>query len=330
MLQWLMNFCLGIVNITGVIAVNILNTFSVIMTHGQKLIADYKLDSILKTIRDITPVTKETTVQLYDAQIEMEKLFDKNQLHKRIKTEFMSADADFREKFRGADIEPKFGYDLLVQMQLHKRVDLPTLVGLLRKNYQGNCQLTADAILRAAKADLVDYDPRFDIFIVRKSLTGDVLEEIEMYQYPLPMLVEPKELKDNRDTGYLTRKDSVILKKNHHDEDVCLDVLNKLNRTKLRMNMNIVAFIQNSWRNLDKPKPDETRDDFKKRQRAFAKYDATAKDVAAHLAITGGEFYLTHKYDKRGRIYCQGYHVTYQGNTWNKACIEFAKGETLD
>ena len=167
-------------------------------------------------------------------------------------------------------------------------------------------------------------------FIVRKSVTGDVLDEIELYQYPLPMLVEPKELKDNRDTGYLTRKDSVILKQNHHEEDVCLNVLNKFNKTKLRMNLDIVSFIQNSWRNLDKPKPEETRDDFKKRQRAFAKYDSTAKDVAAHLSIAGNEFYLTHKYDKRGRIYCQGYHVNYQGNTWNKACCEFAHGEMVD
>jgi DNA-directed RNA polymerase len=44
----------------------------------------------------------------------------------------------------------------------------------------------------------------------------------------------------------------------------------------------------------------------------------------------GNRFWLTHKYDKRGRTYCQGYHVSYQGNDYNKACIEFADGEPLN
>jgi len=38
---------------------------------------------------------------------------------------------------------------------------------------------------------------------------------------------------------------------------------------------------------------------------------------------------LTHKYDKRGRCYSQGYHVNPQGNDWNKAVIEFAEKEPV-
>ena len=40
-------------------------------------------------------------------------------------------------------------------------------------------------------------------------------------------------------------------------------------------------------------------------------------------------FYLTHAYDKRGRTYAQGYHVSYQGNDWNKACVQFGRAEAL-
>ena len=53
-----------------------------------------------------------------------------------------------------------------------------------------------------------------------------MLDELELYQYPLPMLVEPRTLKNNRDTGYLTRKDSVILKNNHHDDNSYCQHLN--------------------------------------------------------------------------------------------------------
>jgi DNA-directed RNA polymerase len=42
------------------------------------------------------------------------------------------------------------------------------------------------------------------------------------------------------------------------------------------------------------------------------------------------EFYLTHRYDKRGRVYCQGYHVTYQGTPWNKAVLELADKEIIE
>jgi DNA-directed RNA polymerase len=45
--------------------------------------------------------------------------------------------------------------------------------------------------------------------------------------------------------------------------------------------------------------------------------------------MLGNEFYLTHRYDKRGRCYAQGYHVNPQGNDWNKAVIELAEKEVV-
>src|SRR5690606_38220392 len=117
----------------------------------------------------------------------------------------------------------------------------------------------------------------------------------DRYQYPLPMIVEPRELGNNTDTGYFTSRNSVILKNNHHEEDVCLDHLNHMNKIKLTLNNEVSSFIENSWRNLDKPKNGEDRKDFERRKRAFEKYDRTARDVMAHLEIAGSEFYLTHK-----------------------------------
>lgn len=331
MLQYIELICAGIVKGLGIIvltAIEIGRQVGIAVKHLHK---NLTIQQMITALSDhyAEPI-KEKTVDLTEAQIEMEKLFDKNQTHKRIQQEFVSSELNFRQVFIDNGLEPKFGYDLLVAMQLHKRADLPTLVGQLRKHYGGDCQATANALLTAAECDLINYDMQQDVFIAVYLLSGDVLDELELYQYPLPMLVEPRTLKNNRDTGYLTRKDSVILKNNHHDDDVCLDVLNKFNRTKLRVNTNTVAFMKNSWKNIDKQKDGETREDFRKRRAAFEKYDQNSRDVLMHLEVTGGEFYLTHKYDKRGRIYCQGYHVTYQGNTWNKACIEFANGETLD
>ena len=266
------------------------------------------------------------TMNNADYQIEMEKLFHKNQQFPRIKAEFV-AEPKFAEHMEANNIDLDFGYDLLIQMVLHKRVALPILVGLLRKHFQGDCQQTSDAILAAAQADLVDWQPALLIFIVKYGITDEVQDDLDRYQYPLPMIVHPKTLIDNHDTGYFTSRNSVLLKHNHHDEDVCLDHLNDMNDIKLCINHNTANMIKNKWKNLDKPKEGEDKESYKRRVRAFQKYDRTARDVMAHLEVADNVFYLTHKYDKRGRVYSQGYHVNYQGNAWNKAVIEFVQEE---
>lgn len=268
---------------------------------------------------------------MLEFQIEIEKLFHKNQLFPRIEGEFTNCkDFDFKAYMREKEIDPKFGIDLLVQMVLHKRAHLPTLVGALRHHFDDDSQRTADALHKAAEADLVNWSPVAKQFIVRFDISADVQEDLDRYQYPLPMVVEPKKLENNRDTGYYTSTNSVILRQNHHDQDVCLDHLNKINQTQFRINQQVATTIKNRWRNLDKPKADEETGEYKKRVKAFEKYDRTAHDVMHHLGLANeGEFYLTHKYDKRGRTYCQGYVVNYQGTAWNKAVIEFANQEIV-
>lgn len=144
------------------------------------------------------------------------------------------------------------------------------------------------------------------------------------------MVVQPLEVKTNTDTGYYMSSGSVILKKNHHNDDVCLDHINRANNVRYTLNLDTAQFIKNKWKNLDKQKPDETRAEFEDRKKAFRKYDRCSKDVMAILLKHSNSFYLTHAYDKRGRTYCRGYHVSYQATAWNKAVIQFASEELVE
>ena len=268
-------------------------------------------------------------------QINMEKLYAKNQLLKRIKAEFI--EAGFEPVLKERDIPVSFGLDLLVQMQLHKRATVSVLVGILWRHFESESgdtqtamQTCADMLLRAAEADLVDWFEEDQRFVVKYLLTEDVQKDVDRFQFPLPMIVEPKKLASNRDTGYLTFSGSVLLNDSHHDDDVVLEHLDRMNSIKISVNPHTVRQMQNKWRNLDKPKDGEVFAEFKKRQDAFFKYDNNSRDILESLFILGNEFHLTHRYDARGRTYCWGYHVNYQGNDWQKAIVELADKEELD
>ena len=47
------------------------------------------------------------------------------------------------------------------------------------------------------------------------------------------------------------------------------------------------------------------------------------------MATQGNRFYLTHKVDKRGRIYSHGYHINTQGSAFKKAMLELADAELI-
>lgn len=269
-----------------------------------------------------------------DLQLELEHLYHKNQLLPRIRQEFLACeDVDFPAYMKEHGILPEFGLDLLVQMVLHKRTTLPILVGILRSHFEplvNASQLAADMLLKCAEADLVDWSETLEKFIIKFDISKDVQEEINRYQYPLPMVIPPAEVTCNRETGYLTSRGSIILKKNHHNDDVCLDHINRMNSIRFTIDDDTAFLIENQWRHLDRPKDGESYADYQKRQKAFEKYDTTSKEVIGKILSLGNEFYLTHKYDKRGRTYCQGYHVTYMGNAWNKAVIELADKELVE
>jgi hypothetical protein len=275
---------------------------------------------------DYAPTTSRLSIK-GASQIELEMLYSKYQTLDALRQDFAQSGA--KEQLAHCGIPEDFGLDLLAQLVLHKRADIPTLVGILRPHFEEEespAQACADMIHKCCAEDVCDWDPLAQQIVIRHDIEDDLRERIDLFQYPLPMIEEPREVTHNRQTGYRTIKRSILLKNNHHDEDVCLDHINRLNRQKLALNHDVVAFVQNAWKNLDRKKPDETEEEFFKRKKAFEKYDRVTRDVLDTLALEGDGFWLTHAYDKRGRTYVRGYAVNYQGND----CVQFAKAEKLN
>ena len=63
-------------------------------------------------------------------------------------------------------------------------------------------------------------------------------------------------------------------------------------------------------------------------EKNWAKFTEHSRNTS--LWFSDKSFWLTHKYDKRGRIYDVGYFINPQGNDYHKASIELAHKEVVN
>lgn len=149
-------------------------------------------------------------------------------------------------------------------------------------------------------------------------LEQDTLDKLNKLMY-LPPLVEPaKPLTRNTSSGYHTiKRDSLILgnPKNYHDGNIGLDVLNILNKNKYKIDFDFISQV--------KEEPSE------KTEQALWEQYIEQRDYTYSLLSDYEVISLTHKSDKRGRIYSQGYHVNPQGDSFHKAMITLATEEIV-
>lgn len=203
------------------------------------------------------------------------------------------------------------------------------------------------AVLCATDAyDITKADRFASLMLVsRMPLPAQLLEYIEQSMYLPPMVCEPLELKTNYDSGYLSHKESVILGRgNHHSENVCLDVLNKVNRVALTLATDFLLAMEEDPNKeftleevhasaLKKGKiltDAQAKAILQKQIEHWHRFKPQSAKVYMALHNCGNQFHLTHKVDKRGRIYSQGYHINTQGTSYKKAMVEFAKQELVE
>jgi hypothetical protein len=184
-------------------------------------------------------------------------------------------------------------------------------------------------------AEIIAVLSYMDIFAIRKKTRGSsmmlishmqfsakVMDQIEQSEYLPPMVCKPKKLLNNRSSGYLFGGDSLILKaNNHHDGDICLDVLNLMNNVPLALSTEFLSTIEEVP--SEAPVTQDQLDNwnrFKIQSYRFYKL----------MVDQGNRFHLTHKVDKRGRAYAQGYHISTQGSSFKKAMIELADKEYIE
>lgn len=170
--------------------------------------------------------------------------------------------------------------------------------------------------------DLIKND-KFDSWHIQSNI--ELSHELEQYvincSYLPPMVHKPEPLENNRSTPYHTiGADSVILNKGHHEGDVCLDVLDRMNMTALSLNIQFLCRVEEEP-NADMSAPEKQSNWLSMKVQSHEHYKL--------MVTQGNRFYLGHKVDRRGRGYAQGYHISTQGSPYKKAMIDFADKEVI-
>ncbi|WP_273637061.1 hypothetical protein [Moraxella catarrhalis] len=149
------------------------------------------------------------------------------------------------------------------------------------------------------------------------------------------MIEPPKPVNNNRQSGYLTINDHIVLgyKENQHNQRLSLDVINTLNQNKYVLDNYVIQNFEKPWFKEVLKECELSLLDTIDQQKyydqtvTFEKYKEQLKVLTE--IIKDKPIYFNHKYDKRGRIYTVGYHFNTQGTSYEKACINLCKQELI-
>lgn len=259
------------------------------------------------------------------SQVDLETVFSKYQ-----KLDVLRAQFDLVTVEHDVPEQREFLTEILVHMSIHRQASPETLVGILAPRF-GTNQQVADGIWVAAELDYIDYIPTRDVFAVKYDIDPEVQEQIDLYQYPLPMVTPPKVVTDNYTNGYETIPGMVVLNDDGSmgKNDLCLDHLNRMNQIPLTLNVELANSAEGNYKK-PKRKFEETHVMFVKRCKQAHTFFQKSMQIMEGLMTMTKTIYVTYKYDRRGRVYACGYHVNPQGPDFYKAVVEFADKELIE
>jgi len=151
------------------------------------------------------------------------------------------------------------------------------------------------------------------------ALEADTATFINQTKYLPPMICKPVRWTENSNGGHLQGSSSLLLGHlNHHEENQATDVINILQDIAWSLN-EVVDYVEKPTKPLDTAEKTEQ----------FNQLQLQSLEVYNELLDHGNKFYFVWKYDKRGRMYSQGYHCNLQSTEYKKAILNFAKEELI-
>lgn len=168
-------------------------------------------------------------------------------------------------------------------------------------------------------------------------VSPEVTNIINTGMYLPPMLVPPKTITKNSESGYLVGSKSILLGKgSYHEYDLPLDVINADNKVKFSIDERMLAFKETPKKPHDSGEKYDAVPNWAKPQyvarktQAFNQMCSVSTQVYDMLIDNGNCFYIPNRVDERLRYYSQGYHVNHQGSSYKRAFIDLYEKELIE
>jgi hypothetical protein len=218
----------------------------------------------------------------------------------------------------------------------YQQVVSPLAKFLAYEDFVAGIQTAAELVAVVCFSNLYEViaasDSETGSLMIRSNYSLDKTTQIklEKTKYLPPLVVIPNKITSNSSSGYLTKKDSVILGKgNHHEQPLALDVLNILNSIKLSLDISALEYEEEYKELSEAKKRGLTKVSLTQRKVNHTIMVETSVEIYNMMLGKGNEFYITWKYDKRGRVYSVGYHINIQSTDYKKSLINLAKQEII-
>ena len=210
--------------------------------------------------------------------------------------------------------------DVLAVIIPTPKTTITSIVGqtahMLPISYEIAVKRMSEILYQMAVSDLIEMTPAHNsddgVIIIENvyCLSDKLLHHLNKVRFVPPMVCEPRTVKHNKDSGYLTFRSPIMSKSyNQHEGDLCLDVMNLTNKCVFSIDIDFLKAAKDTL-------VDET-------------LNQMTNETCVDLFHWGNKFYFNNFYDARGRMYCRGYHLSYQGNSYRKAMLNFHKTEEI-
>lgn len=143
---------------------------------------------------------------------------------------------------------------------------------------------------------------------------------INKTQYPNPLICKPDDWKNNRQGGYLTICDYVVLgRENKNGQQQALDAINTIQNIEWELDPYILEFFEEPNKELES----------REQKEAHKLMVDTSHEIYEDLLNFNNNFYFQWQYDFRGRMYSSGYYVNLQSTSYKKALLNFANKKLI-
>ena len=200
---------------------------------------------------------------------------------------------------------------------------LTVLIGKIARKLEGEyeetLELSASLLGVLSDTDILDLHLRGQFIVVEPmhKLSEELIDYIHETSYLPPMLVQPNKVTNQHNSGHLSVNKPLILGGKGHTKPLNLHSINTFNSVKYELDMDMLSLIEESSKPLDTK---EKRNNFRRDVQAFDK---------AYDYINVREFYFTNHYCSRGRTYCGGWQLSYQGTDFKKSLINLSTKEII-